>query len=203
VNFPGLCLPAGDAHVNSFVVDVQAYLQLTAGVHRFHVNSDDAVGIYSGTNPNDSSAALYEYNGVANADFDFLVPADGLYPIRVVMEEGMGGAYVNLYSVDLQTGAKTVVNADGGVPAFYPLVCKSATSVKGPYTVVTATNAVATASALCESGTGPVVNQTVTGGTNTVALPNSARYYRLDGPRKTRLTGITKSGSSLAIPYTY
>jgi len=202
-NFPGLCLPAADARVNSFAVDVQAYLQLTAGVHRFHVNSDDAAAIYSGTNPKDTSAVLYQYNGVANADFDFLVPADGLYPIRIVMEEGMGGAYLCLYSVDLLTGVTTLVNAAGSVPAFYPLVCKSSTSVKGPYTVVTATNAAATASALCESGTGPIVNQTVTGGTNTVALPSSARYYRLEGPRKTGITGMTKSGSTLAIPYTY
>jgi hypothetical protein len=205
-NFPGLCLPAGDAHVNSYAVDVQAYLQLSAGVHRFHVNSDDAVGIYSGTNPNDTSAVLYSYNSVANADFDFYVPTDGLYPIRIVMEEGMGGAYLNLYSVDLQTGAKSVVNADNSdVKAFYPLVCRSATSVKpgSTWTVVNATNVVTTIGSFCEGGSGGISNFTVTGGTNTVALPGSAMYYRLDGPRKTTIRGLTKSGSTLLIPYLY
>ena len=38
-NFPGLCIPP--ANVNSFAVETFAYLQLTAGLHRFYVDSDD------------------------------------------------------------------------------------------------------------------------------------------------------------------
>ena len=62
----------------------------------------------------------------------------------------------------------TLVNAAGGVQAYYPLVVESSTSIKGPYTVDAAANAgnqhSLTAPALCESGAGTITNLTVTGG---------------------------------------
>ena len=44
-------------------------------------------------------------------------------------------------------------------------------------------------------------NLAVTGGTLTVPIPTSPKFYRLDGPRKTKFTSITKSGSNLVIHY--
>ena len=61
--------------------------------------------------------------------FDFFVPADGLYPFHIIYEEGGGAAYLRLHSVNLSDNSQTLLNAPGGVPAFYPLVCKSSTSV--------------------------------------------------------------------------
>jgi hypothetical protein len=198
-NIPGLCIPP--ANVNSFAIETLAYLQLTAGTNRFYVDSDDTVGIYSGTNLTDTSIVLLQSSGVIHTAFDFIVAADGLYPFHVIYEEGGGAAYLVLSSVN--NGVNTLLNTAGGVNAFYPLVCKSSTSVKGPYTVdaaANAGNALTTAGVHCD-GAGVALNQKVTGGTMTVPISGAAKFYRLDGPRLTKITNITRVGSNVVITY--
>jgi hypothetical protein len=203
-NFPGLCIPP--ANPDSFAVETFAYLQLTAGAHRFYVDDDDTVGIYSGTNLADTSMALMQTTGVTHAPFDFVVEADGLYPFHIIYEQGGGQAYLVLHSVNLNNNTTNLVNAAGGVSAFYPLVCKSSTSVAGPYTADAAANAgnvLTNASVLCDGlSTGAPLNLKVTGGTLTnVPMSGPAKFYLLDGPRPTRITNITKSGSNVVITY--
>jgi hypothetical protein len=200
-NFPGLCIPP--ANVNSYAIETLAYLQLTAGTNRFYVDSDDAVGVYSGTNLTDRSTVLLENNGVTHKGFDFVVPANGLYPFHIIYEEGAGAAYLVLKSVNLSNNTTNLVNAAGGVKAFYPLVCESSTSVAGPYTVDAAANAgnvLTTANVLC-GGTGAALNQKVTGGTLTIPVSDPARFYRLNGPRTTSFTNATRTGSNVVITY--
>jgi hypothetical protein len=206
-NFPGMCLPAPDpAFVNSYAVQVLAYLNLPAGTNTFWVDSDDAVGIYSGTNLTDNSIVLLRNDGVTHAQFSWYVFTAGLYPINILFEEGWGGSYLGLCTLNLTAGTTNLVNGANSVQAFYPLVCLSSTSIKGPFTLDAAANAanvlqtVSTA-ATCNSGDGPVNNLTVTGGTITVPIPTAPKYYRLDGPRKTKITSTTKSGTNLIINY--
>ena len=204
-NFPGLCLPAGDAYVNSFAVEVLAYLQLPAGTNNFYVDSDDAVAVYTGTNLTDTSTVLLHNDGVTHQSFDWVVVAAGLYPVHIVMEEGWGGAYLALCTLNRTAGTTNLVNTPGSnVQAYYPLACLSSTSAKGPFTFDAAANAgnvLQTSPSYCQSGAGALTNLTVTGGTMTFPLPSAPKYYRLDGPRKTRFTGATKSGSNLVISY--
>jgi hypothetical protein len=205
-NFPGMCLPP--ANVNSFAVETFAYLQLTAGPYRFYVDSDDAVGIYSGANLSDTSTVLAQNDGVTHTAFDFLVPADGLYPIHIIFEQGGGDAYLVLKSVNLSDNSQTLVNAPGGVDAFYyapDWVCMSSSSATGPYTAVTVPidPSVTTTPVLCD-GTGEALNQspTVTGGTITIPnITNSAQFYRVVGPRSSRITSAKKVGSNLVITF--
>ena len=106
-------------------------------------------------------------------------------------------------SVRTSGGTTNLLNVTGSVNAYYPFVCKSSTSVAGPYTVDTAANAgnvLTTADVLCD-GTGTALNQTVTGGTLTVPIAGSAKFYRLNGPRPSMITGITKNGSNVVITY--
>ena len=111
-----------------------------------------------------------------------------------------------LYSVDAG-GTQHLVNdvANGGIPAFYPLVVKSAAAVQGPYTadaLANAGNVLTTAGVPCD-GSGTVYNKSVTGGTVTLSpAPTATTFYRLDGPRKTQITSIQKSGGNLVITYT-
>ena len=206
-NFPGLCIPP--ANVNSYAIETFAYLQLTAGPHRFYVNDDDRAGVYSGANLTDAGAAvLFETpsSGTTfHGTFDFFVPASGLYPFRIIYEQATGAAYLVLHSVNLSDNSQMLVNTNavGGVNAYYPLVCKSSTSVAGPYTVDNAANAgnvLTTADVLCD-GTGGALNQSLTGGTLTVPISGTAKFYRLDGPRATKITSITKSDSNVIIAY--
>jgi len=154
---------------------------------------------------------------VTHADFDCIAPADGLYPINIIFEEGNGDAYLCLYSVNLLSGVHSLVNTNGGaVAAFYPPPswnCMSSTSVKGLTNYITsvgttlvATNAVATTPAgVACSGSAVGFNQTVTGwsgtGTNTVTLPapSSSTYYRLYGPGSTKILGCKISGTNLVL----
>jgi hypothetical protein len=203
-NVPGLC--AG-SYAN-IAVECMAYLELSAGVHRFHIATDDRAGVYSGATPGDAAAlALWEApDNTANTTFDFWVEAAGLYPVRCLWEETGGSALMRLWSVDLGDLSEVLVNDTatpaGVVKAWYPLLCRSAATVTGPYTVEAAARNVLTEVDLtdseCESGP---VGSMVTGGTFILPLPAATRFYRLEGTRATRITRIQKAGTSLEIGY--
>ena len=205
-NVPGLC--AGD--YNNIAVESLAYLELSAGIHRFHINSDDRAGLYSGVNLADPNATvLWENPGnTANATFDFAVEAAGLYPVRCIWEETGGGAVLQLWSTNFVSGGAEVLINDssdpaGVVKAWYPLACQSSPSATGPFTVDTAAlNAVNTTSIVGSDCAPTVVGSMVTGGTFTVpVVPGATIFYRLDGPRATRITNISKDASNILITY--
>jgi len=201
-NFPGLCIGT-TTYQDSFAVEALTYLQLSVGVHRFYVDSDDSVAVYSGTNLTDASIVLVQHDGSLHASFDFVVAADGLYPFTIIYQEGGHPAALVLSSENLSDGTRTLLNDTGGVSAFYPLVWRSATSAAGPYTVdavANANNSIMTSNVLCD-GSGDPLNQVVTGGTVTVPVGSEATFYRLAAPRPSKITSIKKTGSNLIINY--
>jgi hypothetical protein len=203
-NVPGLC---PGTYLN-IAVESSAYLELSPGVHRFRIDTDDRAGVYAGLPPGTpQNAVLWENpNNTANATFEFVVEAAGLYPIRVLWEETGGDAHLHLHSVDLMDLSETRINdptdPPGVVRAYYPLVCRSAALVTGPYAVEPGAahtlNTVELVGADCSPA---VVGRMVTGGTFTFALPDATRFYRLDGPRRTRITEIDRSGPNLVLRY--
>jgi hypothetical protein len=204
-NVPGLC-PGGAINI---AVESLAYLELSAGIHRFHINTDDRSGLYSGVSLADPNAqALWENPGsTANATFDFAVEAAGLYPFRCIWEETGGGAALHLWSTNFVTGGPEVLINDSGDPAgvvkaWYPLACKSSSSVAGPYTVdATAVNALNTTGIVGSDCAPTVVGSMVTSGTFTIPASSTAKFFRLDGPRATKITNISKVGSNVVISY--
>jgi len=204
-NVPGLCASAGE--IDNIAVESLMYLELAAGPHRFHVTTDDQAGFYSGVGLADPNATvLWEAPGnTADTTFDFAVEAAGLYPFRCIWEQTGGGATLNVNVVDLDDNSETLLNDPANptnvVRAWYPLVCKSSASVDGPYVAdPTAVNVVSLADVLC-NGTGAPVNQMITGGTFTIPMSGASRFYRLDGPRATKLTAITNATGNIAITY--
>jgi len=193
---------------DNIAVVCYAYLELTPGLHRFRINSDDRAGVYSGASLMDPNApALWENPGnTANATFDVVVEAAGLYPVCCLWEETGGGAQLYLTSVNTDDLSEAPVNDPsnpaGVVKAWYPLVCHSASSLTGPFAAapgaVNVLNTIPVVGADCAP---TVVGQMVTSGTFTVPIPASTRFYRLDGPRTTRITSIVKTGSNLVISY--
>ncbi len=116
-NFPrDLLVPGLDPDVNGtddFAVELSGYFELTAGVHRIGVLSDDGFKITVGTSLTDNTTIpLAFYNGgVANNEIhEFVVPQTGLYPVRIVWYERGGSAYLELYSENRTTGARVLVN---------------------------------------------------------------------------------------------
>jgi len=92
-----------------------AYLELTNGVYRFGVRSDDnfrltAGPVFGDTNLVMGVAEVSGGRGDAPTEFDFEVQASGVYAFRLLYEEGSGGASLEFYSVDRVTGARTLIN---------------------------------------------------------------------------------------------
>jgi len=203
-NVPGLC---SGTYIN-IAVQSEAYLELTAGFHRFHVKTDDSAGFYSGVNLADTNAVTLWEKATTTADttFDFAVEATGLYPLRAIWQETAGSAVLSLYSVNTNDASEVLINDStdpaGVVKAWYPLACRSAASAAGPFTVdATAANVLNTVDLLGADCSQAVVGQAVTSGKFTVPVSGSARFYRLDGPRATQITGIQPVGSNIEITY--
>ena len=144
----------GGGGTDSIVASARAFLKLDAGCYRFGVNSDDGFLLTFGYGRGDIfGVKAGEFNGgrgASDTTFDVVVQASGYYPIRLDWWEGTGGANVELFSVDTQTGAKHLVNdandaaaikayRTGSGPAYadsiLPVVGERAASAKGPITV--------------------------------------------------------------------
>ena len=184
---PGL--PPDGSHDN-IAVESFAYLQLTAGVHRFGAVSDDGFQVRSGYGLRDTNATVMgvKDGGTFDNTFDFAVEADGLYPVRCLWYENGGSADFQLFSVDLNDpNARVLINdpnAPAGVVAAYlPIRLLSADSVGGPYATETA--------AVIDT-----LAQTVT-----VPASGAARFYRMQTLNAVRLTSLTPAGANIVIHY--
>lgn len=112
---------------NNMAMEVTAYVEMTAGLHRFGVRSDDGFRLTCGpTFASDTlELGLYEGgrgNGLPGGitEFDVAVEADGVYPLRLIWYEGNGGASVEFYSVDRETQTRILINdaATGALKAY-------------------------------------------------------------------------------------
>ncbi len=111
--FPGLDpnIPGGE--LENFSTEFTGFLELPAGVIRMGVNSDDGFAVYSGSDPRHPSARkLGEFSGgrgASDTTFFVYVPVAGVYPFRVIHEEGGGGANCEFFSFAAD-GSKVLVN---------------------------------------------------------------------------------------------
>ena len=116
--FPFVDPLASSGDPNNIAMEALAYLELKAGTHRFGVVSDDAFRVSTGpilTNADDVVLGIFDAGRGAGlpggvTEFDFYVEQDGLYPVRLVYDEGQGGASVEFYSVDLDTFERVLIN---------------------------------------------------------------------------------------------
>jgi hypothetical protein len=128
--FPGETLVPGLDDVangtDDFAVEIRAWLDLSAGVHRFGVVTDDGYQISSGASPADKTPVLAFHNGgPADETFDFVVTQAGLYPFRMIWYERGGNAYSEWSAVDVNTGDRALINdlaAAGVVKAYTSVV---------------------------------------------------------------------------------
>jgi len=179
-----------------FAVETEAYLDLSAGVHRFGVISDDGFKLTTGSSLMDTASIPLDFHngGPANQTVDFLVPVAGLYPFRLVWYERGGSGYAEWFSVDMQTGVKTLINdsaAENAVKAYTTvsnttpvLKVEVATVVNGPY--------VADPTAIIDSNAKTV--------TISVA-PSGTHFYRLNGSSVQTISKARISGNSFSFNY--
>ena len=150
--FPGI--PGVSNHLQNFVVEAVAFVQLTAGTHTFgmavsadrtDVNDDDGYVVFSGVNPRSVFATQvggyertvtqpFQSNQLNTNYFTFEAPVDGLYPFRVVYWQTGHGQNLTFFSVDPNNGQIRPINDPSsfdGVPAYF--TASGAARANGPY----------------------------------------------------------------------
>jgi hypothetical protein len=183
-----------DGTHDNIAVEMFAYLELTAGAHRFQAVSDDRFQLRSGTTLADTGATVMgqAIGNTFSGTFDFMVEATGLYPVRCIWEENGGGANFSLRSVNPDTTTPLINdpgNPVGVVKAYfteYPVRCLAASTVSGPYAA---------------DGTAAFSGVTLTGGTVMIPMAGGTKFYRLQGPKATKILSAVRSGSNLVLTY--
>jgi hypothetical protein len=122
--------PSTDGSTDGQAAEAITYLSLPAGVVDMEIVSDDGWRLYSGTQPADvlSRSFIAEHNdGTGPVQFSFVAPKAGVYPFRLVWENGTGGSSLTWNSIDA-SGTRILVNdvAHGGIPAYRALTAGSA-----------------------------------------------------------------------------
>jgi hypothetical protein len=165
-----------------FAMAATIKLYLSAGHYRMGVASDDGFKVTVGTNtpPTDLLLGRYEGGrGPFETAFDFVVAAAGTYTFRLVYEQGQGGASVEWYWIDVNTGNRTLV-----VPTPAPTVqLYSATTAKGPFTN-DLTAVIDTANHIV-----------------TVPKSGSSHFYRLSAGSALTITNTASSGGNIVLKY--
>ncbi|PYM10770.1 MAG: hypothetical protein DME18_15625, partial [Verrucomicrobia bacterium] len=110
---PGI--PGDEASYENIAAELISYLDLPAGLIRLGVNSDDNFRVASAVNPRDIGLQLGTFDllggrGSADTIFSAFVQTAGIYPVRLVWEQGQGGANLEFFSVDIATGQKILIN---------------------------------------------------------------------------------------------
>jgi hypothetical protein len=126
---PGLVSGGTGAAITreQFTAEIFAWLEFpAAGYYRFGGNADDGFRVTVGTPGVANGTVLFTQDrgaGAADYPFSFVVPAAGLYPVRLVWWQGGGGGNVEFFTYD-ENGAKIPVNDatnPKAIKAFYAL----------------------------------------------------------------------------------
>ncbi|HMC27400.1 MAG TPA: hypothetical protein VKM56_06360, partial [Verrucomicrobiae bacterium] len=131
--FPGLPQVVGP-DTESLAMEAVAYVELQAGIHCMIVNSDDGFRVtpaLCAADPN-NSIVLGEFNGgrgSSDTPFVFNVSEAGLYPMRLIWEQGGGGA--NVEFVHIESGLPSRFAVNDHVKAFRPSGLFKAAQVGG------------------------------------------------------------------------
>lgn len=109
---PGI--PGAGGHTDNISGEFITFLELKAGHYRLGVNSDDGFLVTTGPDGRDALGAtalgVFEGGrGAADTIFDVVAQADGIYPVRLLWYEGLGGANVEFFSVTA-AGEKVLIN---------------------------------------------------------------------------------------------
>src|SRR5439155_8689745 len=130
---PGITGNTGPNETERYVFSIETILELKAGAYRFGVNSDDGFRLSAGRGPGDVVGVQLGTagdRGVADTLMDFVIPADGFYPFRLMWWETAGGSACEFFVVDIATGTKTLIN---DLTGFTPIRAYRESATSRPY----------------------------------------------------------------------
>jgi hypothetical protein len=124
---PNAAIPGLPSTAVNFALEVLTYLELQPGLYRMGVNSDDNFRVSPATRVTDPNNAITigtfdGSGGRAQGDtfFEFSVPEAGLYPFRLVFEQGTGGWGLEWFVQSMIDSSFTLVNGTDEIKAFVP-----------------------------------------------------------------------------------
>ena len=141
---PGI-MGTTDLETANAAMEILTYVTLPAGLVRLGVNSDDGFRLSPATSVSDSRNALTlgifdAGRGASDSIFYVNVQQAGTYPMRLVWDNGNGGANIEWFSVDLVDGTKYLVN-DAAQPKALKAYRAAATVTPPPqFTAATISN---------------------------------------------------------------
>lgn len=192
VRMPGF--PGINGGTDNNALEILTYLNLPAGLITMGVNSDDGFRLSPSTGIDDSRNALTlgvfdGGRGAADTIFSFYVPTAGTYPMRLIWENGGGGANVEWFSVGAN-GTKTLINdtVAGAIKAYRaagaapppptkPPQIDSATIASGTITIKWSNGGTLESSTSITGGTWTSTGNS--SGTFSEAATGTAKFYRV------------------------
>lgn len=109
---PGI--PGTGASTDNYAVEIITFLELSAGMHTFGVNSDDGFVLYTGADARDVFAQPVGRfdggRGSSDSIFSFVAETSGIYSFRLVYYEGNGDSNIEFFSVDPDSGQRILIN---------------------------------------------------------------------------------------------
>lgn len=122
---PDRAFPGFTNAADNMAMEVLAYLELSRGIYRMGVNSDDDFRVTParGISDPNNSMVLGEFSGgrgPTDSLFDFEVTQDGLYPFRLIWSEYQGGATCEWWIQSLVDSSYIGVNGSDAIKAFLP-----------------------------------------------------------------------------------
>lgn len=128
--FPGI--PGTESTTVNIALEAITYVGLEAGTYAMVVTSDDGAKISTG-NVYDraSEIVLVESPSTAEKVCEFTITKAGVYPFRLVYEQGGGGYSVNWYTAEAgNTGNRVLLNdtGSGGLPCYRALKAGAVTT---------------------------------------------------------------------------
>ncbi len=185
-------------NVNYFSMESIAYLHLTPGLHTLGINSDDGFQLTVGPTAEDQQIVLGNWDSGRGIEddgpqdlFDVIVHQEGVYAFRLVYFQGTGGASVEWYSYNRQTGQAIALNDEASIPA-YQLRGAEPMAIPGPNIQVLDTvdlGAISVSTAELQSG----LFVRNTGNANSLTLSN----VQVTGPDQDHFT-VTESPDTIA-----
>jgi hypothetical protein len=210
-DMPGIVFNAGlgEGGVDNYALEIRTVLDLQPGLYEMGVNSDDGFRMIVGDGKEAFTFPLVagEYNGGRGADnwgftrFTVQITQAGLYPFRMVYEEGGGGNNVEWFVVNKPWYPdqlnKTLINdtANSGIKAYqYPLNATAPTYVKSFSPARSSTDS---AASVGRAGTDATVSAILVDGTTPVTA--SSISMKINGAAVTPT--INQSGGQTTVSY--
>lgn len=128
--FPGI--PGTEGTTINIALEAITYVQLQPGTYTMVVTGDDGAKVTTG-NVQDrlEEIVLVENPSTADKVFSFSVSQAGVYPFRLVFEQGGGGYSVRWYTADnADPSNRILLNDFGGTPSYRAL--RAGSVVTGP-----------------------------------------------------------------------